>query len=78
MIHFHTTEIINYDGTSIDPLELFIRGGKTDYMGATKNGNGCIGIGFRELPSDSYDLVIELADKLLTIGLGAFMRIGIP
>lgn len=71
-------EIINYDGTSLDPLELFIRGGMTDYSGAISDGNGYIGIGFRELPSDSYDLVISLADQLEKIGLGAFMEIGRP
>lgn len=72
------SEIINYDGTSLDPLELFIRGGKTNYTGAISCGNGCIGIGFRELPADSYDLVVNLAEKLEKIGLGAFMEIGRP
>lgn len=71
-------EIINYDGTSLDPLELFIRGGKTNYIGAISTGNGCIGIGFRELPADSYDLVVSLAEKLEKIGLGGFMEIGRP
>ena len=28
-------EIIAYEGSSIDPLEMFIRGGLTDYLGAT-------------------------------------------
>jgi len=71
-------EIINYDGSSLDPLELFIRGGRTNYMGAISNGNGYIGIGFRELPAESYDIVVNLADKLDKIGLGAFMEIGRP
>ena len=69
-------EIIKYDGTSLDPLELFIRGGKTDYIGAISTGSGYIGIGFREFPSESYDLVVNLAEKLKMIGLGAFMEIG--
>jgi HTH-type transcriptional regulator, global nitrogen regulator NrpRI len=71
-------EIINYDGTSLDPLELFIRGGRTNYMGAISSGSGYIGIGFRELPAESYDLVVNLAEKLEKIGLGAFMEIGRP
>ena len=69
-------EIINYDGTSLDPLELFIRGGRTDYCGAISTGSGYIGIGFREFPAESYDLVINLAEKLKMIGLGGFMEIG--
>ncbi|MBN1864341.1 MAG: DUF128 domain-containing protein [Victivallales bacterium] len=71
-------EIIRYDGTSLDPLELFIRGGRTDYTGAVTCGNGRIGIGFRELPSESYDTVVDLAGKLKGIGLGAFLEIGRP
>jgi len=69
-------EIINYDGTSLDPLELFIRGGRTDYTGAISTGSGYIGIGFREFPAESYDIVVNLAEKLKMIGLGGFMEIG--
>ncbi len=69
-------EIINYDGTSLDPLELFIRGGKTNYKGAISTGSGYIGIGFREFPAESYDSVVNLAEKLKMIGLGGFMEIG--
>jgi hypothetical protein len=69
-------EIIRYDGTSIDPLEVFIRSGMTDYHGAIRDGNGLIGASFRELPADSRALVVELAERLKGVGLGAFMRIG--
>jgi len=69
-------EIIEYAGTSIDPLEIFIRAGMTDYLGAIKTGNGRIGASFREIPADSRDLVELLAQRLDKIGLGAFMKIG--
>jgi len=71
-------ELIHYNGTSINPLSLFIRGGMTNYIGAITNGNGLIGAGFREVPADCYDLVVQLADKLDRIGLGAFQTIGKP
>lgn len=71
-------DLINYDGTSIDPLELFIRSGMTDYLGAVTSGNGRIGAGFREVPADSYELVVSLADRLKRIGLGGFLTIGRP
>lgn len=71
-------EIINYDATTIDPLEIFIRGGMTDYTGAVKMGNGRIGASFRELPAESRELVTEIAKRLEKIGLGGFMSIGIP
>jgi HTH-type transcriptional regulator, global nitrogen regulator NrpRI len=71
-------EIIMYDGTSIDPLEVFIRSGMTNYIGAIKTGNGRIGAGFREFPAESRDMVEGLAEKLEKAGLGAFMCIGRP
>lgn len=71
-------EIIMYDGTSIDPLEVFIRSGMTNYMGAIQTGNGRIGASFREFPAESRDLVEQLADKLRRIGLGGLLRIGMP
>ncbi len=69
--------IINYDGTSLDPLEIFIKSGMTDYLGATGNGNGLIGAGFREIPSQARDRVVEIADKLENVGLGGFLTIGL-
>ncbi len=69
-------EVIHYDGTSIDPLEVFIRSGMTDYHGAITGGNGRIGASFRELPADSRELVLHLAEELDAIGLGAIMEIG--
>ncbi len=69
-------EIIHYDGTSIDPLEVFIRSGMTDYHGAIATGNGRIGASFRELPEGSRDAVMNLANRLEAIGMGGFMEIG--
>ena len=71
-------EMIHYDGTSIDPLEVFIRSGMTNYAGAISNGNGLIGASFREMPEDSRDLVLHLAGRLSAIGLGGFRKIGLP
>lgn len=71
-------EIIMYDGTSIDPLEIFIRSAMTNYLGATETGNGRIGASFREFPGDSRETVENLAKKLKKIGLGGFLAIGRP
>lgn len=71
-------ELISYDGTSIDPLQLFIRGKMTDYLSAIRDGNGRIGAGFREIPGESYQLAVDLARQLDEIGLGAFLKIGRP
>ena len=72
------SEMITYSGTSIDPLEIFIRSAMTDYNGAVEDGNGTIGASFREVPADSRDLVVDLAEKLTAVGLGGFMAIGLP
>ncbi|MCK5544669.1 MAG: DUF128 domain-containing protein [Desulfobulbaceae bacterium] len=71
-------EIIKYDGTSLDPLEVFIRSGMTDYVGAIETGNGRIGVGFREVPADSRNSVIALIQKLKDVGMGGFLMIGWP
>jgi repressor of nif and glnA expression len=71
-------ELISYEGTTVSPLEIFIRSGMTDYVGATKNGNGRIGVGFREIPADSRNQVVEIENQLEKVGLGGFLTIGWP
>jgi repressor of nif and glnA expression len=69
-------EIIMYDGTTIDPIFIFIRSGMTDYMGAVKTGNGLIGASFREIPAESRSLVESITRALDNAGLGGFMKMG--
>ncbi|HPZ82888.1 MAG TPA: DUF128 domain-containing protein, partial [Thermogutta sp.] len=71
-------EIIHYDGTSIDPLEIFIRGRMTDYRGAISTGNGLIGASFREIPEDARDVAQRLSNEMARIGLGSVLAIGLP
>ncbi len=71
-------EMIHYDGTTIDPLEVFIRSGMTNYCGAIKDGNGLIGASFREMPEKCRDVAVQLAERVSTVGLGGFMEIGWP
>lgn len=69
-------ELITYEGTTIDPLEVFIRSGMTDYLGAISTGNGRVGAGFREIPAESRDTVVLLAERLRRVGLGAVLEVG--
>jgi len=71
-------DIIHYDGTSIDPLVVFIRSGMADYCGAVNTGNGRIGASFREFPADSIDAVHSISDQLETLGLGSLLCLGNP
>lgn len=74
---FRFVEMIHYDGTSIDPLEVFIRSGMTDYHGAIKDGNGLVGASFRELPAESRKRALNISERLGEVGLGAIMKVGL-
>ncbi|MBN1545068.1 MAG: DUF128 domain-containing protein, partial [Syntrophaceae bacterium] len=75
---FRFTEIINYDGSSIDPLEIFIKSGMTGVRQAFLKGNGKIGASFREFPSVALSKVEKIRRKLDKIGLGGVVMIGKP
>ena len=75
---FRFVEMIHYDGTSIDPLEVFIRSGMTDYHGAIRDGNGLIGASFREVPAESRPRLVNIGQRLEEVGLGGIMELGLP
>lgn len=75
---YRFVEVIYYRGTSIDPLEVFIRSRMTNYVEAVISGNGRIGAGFREMPAESREQVINIAKHLEDVGLGGLMLIGWP
>jgi repressor of nif and glnA expression len=72
------TEIINYDGSSIDPLEIFVKGGMTSVCQVVLTGNGKIGASFREIPSVALAKVERIRKRLEGIGLGGILMIGKP
>jgi HTH-type transcriptional regulator, global nitrogen regulator NrpRI len=69
------SHIIQYDGTTVDPLEVFIRSGMTNYIGAITTGTGAIGASFREIPADSRPRALALGRKLEQVGLGGIFEI---
>lgn len=71
-------EIINYDATTVDPLEIFTRAGMTNNTGAVQSGNGVVGAAFRELPGESRSRVESLTERMEKLGLGSFLKIGLP
>ncbi|MEE8380931.1 MAG: NrpR regulatory domain-containing protein [Thermodesulfobacteriota bacterium] len=75
---FRFTEIINYDGSSIDPLEIFIKGSMTSVREAVLTGNGKIGASFREVPSMGMPRIEMIRKRLDIVGLGGIMMIGKP
>jgi len=72
------TEAINYAGSSLDPLEIFIKGKMTSVNQVVQTGNGIIGASFREIPAVAISEVNKLKRKMENIGLGGILLIGRP
>ena len=72
------TEMIYYDGTSLDPLEVFISGHMTRVREAVRTRRGIIGVGFREIPAAAVPKARKVAARLETLGLGSILAIGKP
>jgi HTH-type transcriptional regulator, global nitrogen regulator NrpRI len=71
-------ELIHYEGTTLDPLEVFIRSRMTDYFGATTTGNGKVGASFREVPAESRARVMDISARLEQAHLRGFISVGWP
>ena len=72
------TALISYEGSSLDPLVIFIRSKMTDVMGAVKDHSGRILASFREIPVVCVDEAHKLAQTMAAIGIGGILLIGNP
>jgi len=72
------TEVIYYDGTSLDPAEIFIKSKMTDVLSAARGGVGKVLAGFREFPVTCFGVVEEVVAKLKQIGLEGIIATGKP
>jgi repressor of nif and glnA expression len=70
--------LISYEGSSLDPLEIFIRSKMTDVIGAVKNRSGKILASFREIPVVCLDEARKLSKKMAERGIGGILLIGEP
>lgn len=71
-------EIITYEGTTLDPLEIFIRSKMTSILSVVKNGTGKILATLREIPSVALSKVEELLLKIKEIGFQGNILLGKP
>ena len=71
-------ELIEYRGTTIDPLEFFINANMTRVRDCAQTGTGVIGASFREVPSVALDEVHRISRDMERHGLGGIMTIGRP
>ncbi|MBN1764785.1 MAG: DUF128 domain-containing protein [Sedimentisphaerales bacterium] len=70
--------IINYDGSTIDPLEIFIKSRMTSVAQVAQTGTGYIGASFREIPIAALPQTQTVIKRLEEIGLGGVLKIGEP
>jgi len=70
--------IISYEGSSLDPLELFIRSKMTNVSGALQKDSGKILASFREIPLICRDQAIQIANRMSEKGLQGILAIGEP
>lgn len=71
-------ELLEYGGTTLDPLELFIRAKMTSVRQCEKTGNGVVGASFREFPSVALPEVMRIRDQLRLLGLDGILAVGSP
>ena len=72
------TALIGYEGSSLDPLEIFIKSGMTAVSGAVKNHSGKILASFREIPIVSIKKAAQVRENLREKGIGGILLIGNP
>jgi len=72
------TALISYEGSSLDPLEIFIKSGMTDVMNAVKHHDGKILASFREIPVVCLEKAEELSENMKDKGIGGILHIGSP
>ncbi len=70
--------LISYEGSSLDPLEIFISSRMTDVSGAIKKKSGRILASFREIPAVCLDEAKNLAKKMSGKGIKGILMLGSP
>ena len=72
------TALISYEGSSLDPLEIFIKSRMTDVMNAVRNRDGKILASFREIPVVCIEEAERLSEIMKEKGIGGILLIGSP
>lgn len=71
-------ELLEYRGTTIDPLEFFINANMTRVRDCARTGSGIIGASFREIPTVALDEVQRHVRQMEKQGLASVLAIGRP
>jgi hypothetical protein len=68
--------VINYDGTSLDPSEQYIRASMTSVSEVARSGTGKVLANFREIPAPARSLVSEKVARLKEAGINGVYVLG--
>jgi repressor of nif and glnA expression len=71
-------ELIEYAGTTVDPLEAFIKAGMTRIRECVRSGDGIVGASFREVPAVALEDVRRIHNEMVLRGLGGIIALGAP
>ncbi len=71
-------ELIEYSGTTRDPLALFIEAGLTRTRDVLRTGRGTVCASFREVPASSVDTLRVILRRLETYAIRAVLAVGQP
>lgn len=70
--------IIHYSGTTIDPLEIFMRGEMTSVSKIAHGKSGLVGAGFREIPAVTLHRLFRFQDLMAKAKLQGILAVGKP
>lgn len=70
--------MIEYGGSTLDPLEVFIRAEMTRVRSVVLRGSGVICASFREAPSAAIDQIKNVERLMKNRGLGGILAVGRP
>ena len=72
------TDVITYDGTSLNPNEIFIKSGLLSVREVIRTGTGRIGATLHEIPNAALEEVERLVAQLESAGVGGAIMVGRP
>ncbi|MEM1581349.1 MAG: NrpR regulatory domain-containing protein [Candidatus Bathyarchaeia archaeon] len=71
-------ELISYDGTTIPPLELFVRSNLTSVAKVVRTGSGILPAGMREIVAEAREKTIRIISTLKEKGWRGILAISAP
>ncbi|PIU63850.1 MAG: hypothetical protein COS84_09150 [Armatimonadetes bacterium CG07_land_8_20_14_0_80_40_9] len=72
------TELVTYSGSSLDPLEIFMKSGITSVLKAAKTGSGKVLANFREIPAVAWEQAEEIFERLKEVEIIKIIAISKP